>query len=361
MDGDHDIDRCHRVTEWVLKETFQPGGACSSPTWSSPARRAKAAGVEEVAEMTVRLLKNCVPGRGAGHRVPLGRPVRRGGDRPLRRHEPDRRPAVEARFLLWPHPTGSSAEGMVQPDGKRRRRPARLRPPRQHERPREPRPVESGFGEEGGVNRWLSGATSFALHCTLDQPGQALRLDKSSRGLSPRMLRHACGDPGLARRSVHCQHRGLHGACAQPVQGLLARLKKKTAAHGWMQTHYACFRALRRSALRPVPAQDDYRKTARNDGEKKGGCNSLFQSPIETLPRVTERRWRPTPPLRLPQQCNRFNTCPTNQLNPWARNGKPSGSSHRASRGIGSRFRIRAAQPPGQRSVERGGATQYPW
>ena len=23
MDGDHDIDRCVRVTEWVLKETFQ--------------------------------------------------------------------------------------------------------------------------------------------------------------------------------------------------------------------------------------------------------------------------------------------------------------------------------------------------
>ena len=23
MDGDHDIDRCYEVTEWVLKETFQ--------------------------------------------------------------------------------------------------------------------------------------------------------------------------------------------------------------------------------------------------------------------------------------------------------------------------------------------------
>ena len=23
MDGDHDIDRCAEVTEWVLKETFQ--------------------------------------------------------------------------------------------------------------------------------------------------------------------------------------------------------------------------------------------------------------------------------------------------------------------------------------------------
>src|SRR5215213_7532438 len=39
MDGDHDIDRCYSVSEWVLK-----------------------ASVEEVAEKTVRLLKACVPG-----------------------------------------------------------------------------------------------------------------------------------------------------------------------------------------------------------------------------------------------------------------------------------------------------------
>jgi site-specific recombinase XerD len=39
----------------------------------------------------------------------------------------------------------------------------------------------------------LSGATSFALHRALDQPGEALLLGKSSRCLSPHMLRHACG------------------------------------------------------------------------------------------------------------------------------------------------------------------------
>jgi hypothetical protein len=35
------------------------------------------------------------------------------------------------------------------------------------------------------------------------------------------------GDPGLARASIDHQHRGLHGAGAEPVQGLLERLISK--------------------------------------------------------------------------------------------------------------------------------------
>ena len=46
MDGDHDIDRCYEVTEFVLKETFQElyyqrvqlEASCSSRTWPSRAR-----------------------------------------------------------------------------------------------------------------------------------------------------------------------------------------------------------------------------------------------------------------------------------------------------------------------------------
>ena len=48
------------------------------------------------------------------------------GDRPSRRHEPHRRPAVEAHLLLRPRPAGGAAEGMVRLRGERRRRPARL-------------------------------------------------------------------------------------------------------------------------------------------------------------------------------------------------------------------------------------------
>src|SRR6201991_1645719 len=70
MDGDHDIGRCYEVTEFVLKQTFQElythkialEGMILKPNMVvSGKKNAKQASVEEVAEKTVRLLKNCVP------------------------------------------------------------------------------------------------------------------------------------------------------------------------------------------------------------------------------------------------------------------------------------------------------------
>jgi fructose-bisphosphate aldolase class I len=71
MDGDHDIDRCYQVTEFVLKETFQElyyakvalEGMVLKPNMAIPGKKsAKKASVQEVAEKTVKLLKSCVPG-----------------------------------------------------------------------------------------------------------------------------------------------------------------------------------------------------------------------------------------------------------------------------------------------------------
>jgi fructose-bisphosphate aldolase class I len=71
MDGDHDIDRCSAVTEWMLKETFQElfynrvalEGMVLKPNMViSGQKNGKRASVDEVAEKTVRVLKNCVPG-----------------------------------------------------------------------------------------------------------------------------------------------------------------------------------------------------------------------------------------------------------------------------------------------------------
>src|SRR6478752_2361641 len=71
MDGDHDIDRCFEVTEFVLKETFQQlyyqrvplEGIILKPNMIVPGKKsAKKSSVDEVAEKTVRLLKACVPG-----------------------------------------------------------------------------------------------------------------------------------------------------------------------------------------------------------------------------------------------------------------------------------------------------------
>jgi fructose-bisphosphate aldolase class I len=70
MDGDHDIDRCREVTEFVLKETFQQlyyqkvplEGIVLKPNMAVPGKKsAKKASVEEVAEKTVRMLKATVP------------------------------------------------------------------------------------------------------------------------------------------------------------------------------------------------------------------------------------------------------------------------------------------------------------
>ncbi len=70
MDGDNDIDRCYEVTEWVLKETFSElfynrvalEGMVLKPNMAIAGKKSsKRAGVDEVAEKTVKLLKACVP------------------------------------------------------------------------------------------------------------------------------------------------------------------------------------------------------------------------------------------------------------------------------------------------------------
>jgi fructose-bisphosphate aldolase class I len=71
MDGDHDIDRCYEVTEFMLKETFQQlyyqrvplEGIVLKPNMAiSGKKNSKRANVQEVAEKTVKMLKACVPG-----------------------------------------------------------------------------------------------------------------------------------------------------------------------------------------------------------------------------------------------------------------------------------------------------------
>ena len=71
MDGDHSIDRCEGVTEWILKEVFQElyyagvklEGMILKPNMVVPGKKApKQNSVEEVAERTIKVLKRCVPG-----------------------------------------------------------------------------------------------------------------------------------------------------------------------------------------------------------------------------------------------------------------------------------------------------------
>lgn len=70
MDGDHDIDRCRDITEFVLKEVYQQlyyqrvklEGTVLKPNMIVPGKKcAKRALVAEVAEKTVKVLRACVP------------------------------------------------------------------------------------------------------------------------------------------------------------------------------------------------------------------------------------------------------------------------------------------------------------
>jgi fructose-bisphosphate aldolase class I len=70
MDGDHDIDRCSEVTEFVLKTVYQElyyarvklEGSVLKPNMIVPGKKCpKRASAAEVAEKTLKVLKNCVP------------------------------------------------------------------------------------------------------------------------------------------------------------------------------------------------------------------------------------------------------------------------------------------------------------
>jgi fructose-bisphosphate aldolase, class I len=75
MDGDHDIARCAEVTTWVLKEVFQQlfyadvalEGMVLKPNMIVPGMKcARQNSVQEVAEATVKVLKECVPAAAPG-------------------------------------------------------------------------------------------------------------------------------------------------------------------------------------------------------------------------------------------------------------------------------------------------------
>jgi fructose-bisphosphate aldolase, class I len=70
MDGEHDIDRCGQVTEFVLKLLYEQlyyarvklEGTVLKPNMVVPGKKsAKQASAQEVAEKTLRVLKACVP------------------------------------------------------------------------------------------------------------------------------------------------------------------------------------------------------------------------------------------------------------------------------------------------------------
>ncbi len=75
MDGGHDIDQCFKITQWVLKTQFSElyyqrvmlEGMVLKPNMVIAGKKSpKQASPEEVAEQTVKVLKDCVPSAVAG-------------------------------------------------------------------------------------------------------------------------------------------------------------------------------------------------------------------------------------------------------------------------------------------------------
>jgi fructose-bisphosphate aldolase, class I len=70
MDGDHDAERCYLITEWLLKTVFEQlyyqkvalEGMVLKPNMVIAGKKAKKrAGIDEVADKTVKVLRACVP------------------------------------------------------------------------------------------------------------------------------------------------------------------------------------------------------------------------------------------------------------------------------------------------------------
>ena len=97
MDGDHDIDRCAEVTEFALKTVYRAAllragearrhGAQAEHGGARQEMRRSRPSVAEVAEKTVRVLKECVPAAVPGIAFLSGGQSDRRCDRAARRHE----------------------------------------------------------------------------------------------------------------------------------------------------------------------------------------------------------------------------------------------------------------------------------
>jgi hypothetical protein len=133
MDGPHDIETCEAVTEEVLRTVY--GELALQDVELEGTGRGDPAGPE--ADRA---------GGGAGHRVPLRRPVGRGGDPAPQCHEQDRRRALEAQLLLRPRAPGRALEGLGRQGGERPGGPERLPGAGQGERRGDPRRLRLRHG-----------------------------------------------------------------------------------------------------------------------------------------------------------------------------------------------------------------------
>jgi len=151
LDGSHTIERCEEVTEATLRATYAAMAAHNVSVEQLILKTSmvvsgkdcpRRAGVEEVAERTVRVLKRTVPAAQPGV-------------------ERDEGPALAAHFFLLARAAEPGAQGLERQDGERAGGAEGLPPPRAHERPCGAGQMETRTRKAGGM-RWARRSTNPA-------------------------------------------------------------------------------------------------------------------------------------------------------------------------------------------------------
>ncbi len=132
--GNHSIERCYEVSEWVLKTVFDElydarvvlEGMILKPNMVVAGQKAQKASVEQVAELTVRLLKSTVPSAVPGIAFLSGGQTEEEATAHSIGNECQFHHALEADFLLWSCLAGSSVERLEREVRKCCSRSARL-------------------------------------------------------------------------------------------------------------------------------------------------------------------------------------------------------------------------------------------
>ena len=165
MDGDHDIQRCLQVTAATQQRVFQAlfdqgvvlEGALLKPNMvlsgKNAANRGRCGGGGGGDD---RLLPPDGPGGDPGHRLPVGRTERRGGDAQLECHQQAGRTvssgdSLAAQLFLRARPPSDAVEGMGRRCGERGAGASGVRPSRPGHQRRATRDLQSGDGEGAGT------------------------------------------------------------------------------------------------------------------------------------------------------------------------------------------------------------------
>ena len=156
MDADNDIETCYRATKRTLHKVFDElyhqrvdlGGILLKPNMVISGKGSADAGERRRGRrLDAQVLPRGRPGGGARDRLPLGRPVRRAGEREPERDQLAWAAAVGALVLVRPRAPGARAGGVGRIGRERRGGAVVPRPPCAQQQRRGRRPLLGAMEE----------------------------------------------------------------------------------------------------------------------------------------------------------------------------------------------------------------------